>query len=74
MKKTPVDLQKTFPDVPCVSQMSGGLSVRLSIPQNGLAFRQDLEKVGKTLFDWERGNVHCALNQHLENLSNHSDN
>ena len=26
--------------------------------------------MGKTLDDWQRGNVHCALIQHLENLSN----
>ena len=27
---------KTFPDIPCVSQMSGGLSLRLSIPPGRL--------------------------------------
>ena len=37
MKKTPLDLQKTFPDIPCVSQMSGGLSLRLSIPTERLS-------------------------------------
>ena len=44
----------------------------LALPENGLAFHQDLEKVGKTLLDWQRGIVHCVLIQHLENLSNHS--
>ena len=53
LKKTRLDLQKTFPDTPCVSQILGGLSLRLGIPrEHGLAFRQDLEKVGKTLVDW----------------------
>ena len=33
MKKTPVDLQKTFPDIPCVSLMSGGPLLRLGIPR-----------------------------------------
>ena len=42
--------------------------------KNGLAFRQDLEKVGVTPVDWERGIVHCVLIQHLYNLSNHSYN
>ena len=51
MKKKPVDSQKTFPDVPCVSQILGGASLRLGIP-SGLAFRQDFEKVGKTQVDW----------------------
>ena len=56
IKKTHLDLQERFPDIPCVSQMSGSLSFQLSIPtQNGLAFRQDHEKVGITLIDWERG-------------------
>ena len=42
--------------------------------QNGSAFHQDLDEVGKTLVDWLRGNVHCGLIQHLENLLNHSCN
>ena len=29
LKMTHLDLQKTFPDVPCVSQMLGGPSLRL---------------------------------------------
>ena len=32
LKKTHPDLQKTFPDIPCVSQMLGGPSLRLGIP------------------------------------------
>ena len=32
LMKMHVDLQKTFPDIPCVSQMLGGPSLRLGIP------------------------------------------
>ena len=32
LKRTLLDLQKTFPDVPCVSQMLGGPLLRLGIP------------------------------------------
>ena len=46
-------IYKTFPEIPCVSQMSGGS-----------ASRQDRETVGITLVDWERGIVHCVLIQH----------
>ena len=45
-----------------------------SVLENGLAFYQDLDEVGKTQVDWERGNVHCVLIQHLENLLNQSYN
>ena len=40
--------------------------------QNGLAFYQELDEVGKTQVDWQRGNVHCVLIQQLENLSDRS--
>ena len=32
LMKMHVDLQKRFPDIPCVSQMLGGPSLRLGIP------------------------------------------
>ena len=32
LKKAPLDLQKKFPDIPCVSEISGGPSLRLGIP------------------------------------------
>ena len=32
LKRTQLDLQKRFPDIPCVSQMLGGPSLRLGIP------------------------------------------
>ena len=37
LKKTPLDLQKKFLDIPCVFQMSGSLSLRLSIPRERLS-------------------------------------
>ena len=36
LKKTLLDLQKTFPDIPCVSQMLGGPFLRLGIPRERL--------------------------------------
>ena len=36
-KRTQLDLQKTFPDIPCVSQMLGGPSLRLGIPLERLS-------------------------------------
>ena len=34
--KMQVDLQKTFPDIPCVSQTHGGPSLRHGTPKEGL--------------------------------------
>ena len=42
--------------------------------KNGLAFLQELDEVGMTLVDWQRGNFHCELIQHPENLLNHTIN
>ena len=67
MKKTPVDLQKRFPIYHAYSKC-------LAAYLCGSASRQDREKVGVTLVDWERGIAHCVRIQHLLNLSNHSDN
>ena len=72
MKKTPLDLQKHFPKYHAYPRMSGGLSLRLNIPQDSLASRQDHDNVEATLVDWERGIVHCELIQYLLNLSSHS--
>ena len=44
--KTPLDLQKTFPDIPCVSHMSGGLSLRLGIPTERLSIPPGSRKGG----------------------------
>ena len=37
LKKTPLDLQTRFPDIPCVSQILGGPSLRLGIPRKRLS-------------------------------------
>ena len=56
-------------DLPGVSQMSGGLSLRLSIPTE----RLDIPPRSRSgEIDWERRTAHCVLIQHLENLSHHS--
>ena len=65
MKKTPVDLQKRFPRYHAYSKYLAASHCGSAFPENGLAFRQDFEKVGVTLVDWERGIVHCVLIQHL---------
>ena len=44
---THLDLQKTFPDIPCVSQMLGGLSMRLGIPIERLSIPPESGKSGK---------------------------
>ena len=73
-KKTLLDLQKRFPIYHVCPKYFEALLCGSAFLWNGLAFRQDLDEVGKTLVDWQRGIVHCVLIQHLENLSNHSYN
>ena len=46
LKKTPLDLQITFPDIPCVSQVSGGPSLRLGIPTERLSIPPGSRKGG----------------------------
>ena len=75
LKKTLVDLQKRFPIYNACLTCLAAYRCGWAFPQNGLAFRTDLEKVEVTPVDWERGIVHCVLIQHLKNLSkNHSYN
>ena len=45
LKKTLLDLQKRFPDIPCASQILGGPFSGLAFPENGLAFHQELDEV-----------------------------
>ena len=74
LKKTLLDLQKRFPIYhvcpKCLAAQFCGSAFLL----NGSTFNQELDDVGKTLVDWQRGNVHCVLIQHLETLSNRSYN
>ena len=65
-KKTPLDLQKRFPIFHECSKCFAAPLCGPAFPENGLAFHQELDKVGKTVVDWQRGKVHCVLIQHLE--------
>ena len=65
MKKTPVVLQERFPIYHAYSQYLAAYHCDSAFSQEGLAFRQDLEKVEVTSVDWERGSVHCVLIHHL---------
>ena len=51
LKKTPLDLQKRFPIYHASPKYFGARRCGSAFPENGLAFRQDFEKVGKTLVD-----------------------
>ena len=55
LKKAPLDLQKRFPIYHVCPKYLAAHRCGSAFPQNGLALRQDLKKVGKTLVDWERG-------------------
>ena len=52
MKKTPVDLQKCFPIYHACPKNLAAHRCGSAFPENGSAFRQDLDEVGKTLIDW----------------------
>ena len=60
MKKTRVDSQKRFPIYHAYPKYLAADCCGSAFPENGLAFRQDLEKVGKTRVDWERGIPYSA--------------
>ena len=74
LKKTLLDLQKSFPIYHVYPKCLAVHFCGSAFPENGLAFQQGLDEVGKTHVDWQRGNVHCVLIQHLENLYNRSYN
>ena len=44
-----VDLQKTFPDIPCVSQMHGGPSLRRGDTNEGLNIPSGIGCAGKDI-------------------------
>ena len=52
LKKTPLDLRKRFPIYHACPEYLAACRCGSAFPENGLAFRQDLENVGKTLVDW----------------------
>ena len=74
LKKTLLDLQKRFPINHVCPKCLAAHFCGSAFQKNGLAFHQELDEAGKTQVDWQRGNVHCVLIQHLENLSNRSYN
>ena len=52
MKKTPLDLQKRFPIYHACPKYLAAHRCGSAFSENGLAFRQDFEKMGKTQVDW----------------------
>ena len=52
LKKTPLDLQKRFPIYHACPKYLAAHRCGSAFPENGLAFHQDFEKVGKTQVDW----------------------
>ena len=74
LKKTLLDLQKRFPIYHVCPKCLADHFCGSAFPENGLSFTQEMDEVGKTQVDKQRGNVHCVLIQHLENLSNRSCN
>ena len=52
LKKTPLDLQKRFPIYHVCPKYLAAHCCGSAFPENGLAFHQDLDEVGKTLVEW----------------------
>ena len=64
LKKTQLDLQKGFPIFHVCPKYLAAHFCGSAFPENGLAFHQELDEMGKTLVEWQRGIVHCVLIQH----------
>ena len=54
LKKTRLDLQKRFPIYHACPKCLAAHLCGSAFLQNGLAFHQELDEVGKTLADWQR--------------------
>ena len=52
LQKTQLDLQKRFPIHHACPKCLAALLCGSAFLQNGLAFLQELDEVGKTLLDW----------------------
>ena len=65
MKNTRVDLQKRFLKNHACPKYLAAYRCGSAFLQNGVAFRQDQEKVEVTQVDWERVIVHYVLIQYL---------
>ena len=74
LKRTQLDLPKRFPKNHACPKCLAARLCGSAFLQNGLVFLQEMDEVGMTLVDWQRGNFHCELIQHPENLLNHSCN
>ena len=74
LKMTHLDLQKRFPKNHVYPKGLAALLCGSVLQKNGLAFLQELDEVGMTLVDWQRGNFHCELIQHPEIPLNRSYN
>ena len=70
LKRTQLDWQKRFPIYHACPKCLAALLCGSALQKNGLAFLRELDEVGMTLVDWQRGNFHCELIQHPENLLN----
>ena len=58
LKMTHLDLQKLFPKNHVCPKCLAALLCGSAFLKNGLAFLQELDEVGITLVDWQRGNSH----------------
>ena len=52
LKKTRLDLQKRFPIYHVCPKCLAALFCGSALPENGFAFHQELDEVGKTQVDW----------------------
>ena len=52
LKRTQLDLQKLFPIFHACPKYLAVHFCGSAFPENGIAFRQEFEKVGKSLVDW----------------------
>ena len=52
LKRTQLDLQKRFPIYHACPKCLAALLCGSAFLENGLAFLQELDEVGKTLVDW----------------------
>ena len=52
LKKTPLDLQKRFPIFHACPKNLAAHCCGSAFPENGLAFSQELDEMGKTQVDW----------------------
>ena len=64
---THLDLQKRFPIYHVCPKCLAALLCGSALRKNVSTSLQELDEVGMTLVDWQRGNFQCELIQHPEN-------